>query len=79
MYRVQFTNTRSSGGTFRGVAGVQVAERRLRLVLGLDISDGRQIRPADEPTLGDLAPPADDDVEAEEEAGSSPGLFADPE
>ncbi|MCY2987777.1 MAG: TolC family protein [Planctomycetota bacterium] len=41
----------SSGGTFRGVAGVQVAERRLRLVLGLDISDGRQIRPADEPTL----------------------------
>ena len=41
----------SSGGTFRGVSGVQVAERRLRLVLGLDISDARLIRPADEPTL----------------------------
>lgn len=41
----------SSGGTFRGSLGVHVAERRLRLLLGLPISDGRWIRPADEPLM----------------------------
>lgn len=41
----------SSGGTFRGSLGVHVAERRLRLILGLPISDGRWIRPADEPLM----------------------------
>jgi outer membrane protein TolC len=39
----------SSGGTFRGSGGVYVAERRLRLLIGLPISDGRLIRPSDEP------------------------------
>jgi outer membrane protein TolC len=41
----------SSGGTFRGVGGVQVAERQLRLALGLPINDGRLIRPSDEPIM----------------------------
>ena len=45
------TNNGSSGGSFRATGGVQVAERRLRLILGLPISDGRLIRPADEPPL----------------------------
>jgi outer membrane protein TolC len=46
--------TRSSGdmgpGTFRGVTGVQVAERRLRLIMGLPINDGRMIVPATSPS-----------------------------
>jgi outer membrane protein TolC len=41
----------SSGGTFRPNLGVRVAERRLRLLMGLPISDGRLIRPADEPRM----------------------------
>jgi outer membrane protein TolC len=45
------TNNGSSGGSFRGVGGVQLAERRLRLLLGAPINDGRLIRPADEPHL----------------------------
>jgi hypothetical protein len=45
------TNNGSSGGTFRGTVGVQLAERRLRLVCGLPISDGRMIRPSDEPLV----------------------------
>lgn len=36
-------------GTFRANGGVQVAERRLRLVMGIPINDGRLIRPLDEP------------------------------
>lgn len=43
------TNNGSSGGTFRGTGGVLVTERRLRLLIGLPISDNRMIRPADEP------------------------------
>jgi len=39
----------SSGGTFRGVGGVQAAERRLRLWMGMPINDGRLIRPTDAP------------------------------
>lgn len=39
----------SSGGTFRGVGGVQAAERKLRLWMGLPINDGRLIRPTDAP------------------------------
>ncbi len=42
-------NNGSSGGTFRGAGGVQVAERRLRMLIGLPPSDGRLIRTADEP------------------------------
>lgn len=40
----------SAGGSFRSTGGLRVAERRLRLLLGLQISDGRLIRPSDEPT-----------------------------
>ena len=43
------TNNGSAGGTFRGSGGVYVVERRLRLLIGLPISDGRLIRPCDEP------------------------------
>jgi hypothetical protein len=39
----------SSGGTFRGVGGVQAAERRLRLWMGVPINDGKLIRPTDAP------------------------------
>jgi outer membrane protein TolC len=42
-------NNGSSGGTFRGAGGVQVCERRLRMLIGLPPSDGRLIRTADEP------------------------------
>lgn len=45
------TNNGSSGGSFRGVPGVHVAERRLRLLAGLPINDGRLIRPAEEPPM----------------------------
>jgi outer membrane protein TolC len=43
------TNNGSTGGTFRGTGGVYVIERRLRLITGLPISDGRLLRPAEEP------------------------------
>ena len=45
------TDNGSRAGTFRGVGGVQVAERRLRLLMGMPITDGRLIRPLDEPTV----------------------------
>jgi outer membrane protein TolC len=45
------TNNGSSGGSFRATNGVHVAERRLRLLLGLPINDGELIRPANEPPL----------------------------
>ena len=44
------TNNGSVPGTFRGLPGVQVAERRLRLLIGLPSNGDRLIRPADEPT-----------------------------
>src|SRR5262245_61287948 len=43
-------NNGSSGGSFRGVGGVLVSERRLRLAIGLPITDNRMIRPVEEPT-----------------------------
>ncbi|HEX3724722.1 MAG TPA: TolC family protein [Pirellulales bacterium] len=43
------TNNGTNGGTFRGIGGVYAAERRLRLWMGQPISDGRLIRPIDEP------------------------------
>lgn len=49
------TNNGSTGGTFRGSGGVYVVERRLRLLTGLPISDGRLIRPSDEPIKAKLA------------------------
>ena len=45
----------SSGGTFRGIGGVHVCERRLRLLLGLEINDVNLVRPADEPTIGQVS------------------------
>lgn len=38
----------SGGGTFQGTGGVYVNERRLRLMMGLPINDGRLIRTASE-------------------------------
>lgn len=40
----------STGGAFAGVGGIQSAERRLRLILGMPISDGSLLRPSDEPS-----------------------------
>jgi len=48
------TQERSRATTFRGTAGVYNNERKLRLMLGIKINDGRLIRPADEPTLADV-------------------------
>jgi outer membrane protein TolC len=45
------TDNGSKGGTFRATGGVHISERRLRLLLGLPITDGRLIRPAEEPPL----------------------------
>jgi len=39
----------STGGTLRGTEGVQVTERRLRLLVGMPVADGRMLRPVDEP------------------------------
>lgn len=37
--------------TIRGTTGVYEAERRLRLLVGVPMSDGRLIRPSEEPTM----------------------------
>ncbi len=47
-------NNGSSGGTFRAMGGVQVSERRLRMLIGLPPSDGALIRPADEPVTAPI-------------------------
>lgn len=44
----------STGGSFQGTGGVYVAERRLRLVMGAPITDGRLIRPVSEPQLAEV-------------------------
>ncbi len=44
----------TSGGTFAGVGGVLAAERRLRLLIGIPISEGELLRPIDEPDLAPL-------------------------
>ncbi len=38
-------------GTFRAIPGVQLAERRLRLLMGLPATGNQLLRPADEPTM----------------------------
>lgn len=43
-------NNASSGGAFAGISGVQSAERRLRLIVGLPINDGMLLHPSDEPS-----------------------------
>lgn len=42
-------NNGAPGGSVRGTGGIMVAERRLRLLIGLPIADGQLLRPADEP------------------------------
>ncbi|MEO1527604.1 MAG: TolC family protein [Planctomycetota bacterium] len=41
----------SGGGTFQGNGGVYTNERRLRMIMGLPINDGRLIRTTSEPTI----------------------------
>lgn len=48
-------NNGSFGGTFRGTGGVRVAERRLRMLVGLPINDGLLIQPADTPPIAPVA------------------------
>lgn len=48
------TGNGSTGGSLEAAGGVQTAERRLRLVTGMKITDGELIRPADEPTEADI-------------------------
>jgi len=45
------TNNGSSGGTFRGTGGLRFNERRLRLIVGLPINDGKLIRPLNSPAI----------------------------
>ncbi|MFK7767213.1 MAG: TolC family protein [Mariniblastus sp.] len=42
-------NSGSSGGSFRRTAGVRVAERRLRYLIGMSITDGTLLQPAEQP------------------------------
>lgn len=49
-----FNRNGSTGGVLRGIAGVQVAERRLRLLIGLPITDTRTLRPSEEPLLANV-------------------------
>jgi len=49
------TRNGSTPGTFRGLPGVQVAERRLRLLAGLPPNGEQLIRPADEPVTAPVA------------------------
>ena len=48
------SNNGSTGGTFRGTGGVRIAERRLRLVLGMPINDRKLLWPSDQPSLAQL-------------------------
>jgi outer membrane protein TolC len=45
----------SPAGTFRAVPGVQVAERRLRLLMGLPANGPELLRPGDEPPVAPVA------------------------
>ncbi len=48
------TNNGSPGGALRGTGGIQVAERRLRLLIGWPITDETLIRPIDEAVESEL-------------------------
>ncbi len=43
------TDNGASGGSFRSTGGIRVAERRLRLIMGLPITTGELIRPTSQP------------------------------
>ena len=45
------SNNGSTPGTFRPVSGLKVAERRLRFLVGLELTDDTPIRPIDEPVV----------------------------
>ncbi|WP_171189972.1 TolC family protein, partial [Alienimonas chondri] len=49
-----FTGAGRGGGTFRGGGGVQTADRRLRLLMGVPLNDDRVLRPLDD---GPAVPP----------------------
>lgn len=48
------TNNGTAGGTFRGNGGVLASERRLRLLMGMSINDGKLMRPEDEPIVAQV-------------------------
>ena len=48
------SNSGTTGGTFRRTIGVRVAERRLRYLLGMAITDGALLQPADKPIKAPL-------------------------
>ncbi|MEQ1827546.1 MAG: TolC family protein [Pirellula sp.] len=48
------TNNGSVGGTFRGTGGIRVSERKLRLLIGLPINDGRMLHPTEIPTTAEI-------------------------
>lgn len=49
------TGNGSVGGTFRASGGVLVAERKLRVLMGMPPSDGRLMRPIDEPIMAKVS------------------------
>jgi outer membrane protein TolC len=53
---VQGTQNRngSTGGTVRGTSGVQVAERRLRLLIGMQINEDTLLRPVEDPSEAEV-------------------------
>ena len=48
------SNNGSAAGTFRPSSGVRVAERRLRLLIGLPANGNELLRPSDEPSLAPI-------------------------
>jgi outer membrane protein TolC len=48
------TNNGTMGGTFRATGGVYVAERRLRLLIGMPISEQSLLRPSQDPELVEI-------------------------
>ena len=53
---IQGTQSRngSTGGTLRGTGGLLVSERKLRLLIGLPVSENSLLRPGDDPTLAEI-------------------------
>ena len=49
------SNSGTSGGSFRRTVGVRTAERRLRYLLGMAITDGTLIKPSEQPIKAALA------------------------
>ena len=49
------TGNGSGGGTNRSAVGVRLAERRLRLIIGMPINGGPILRPADEPNIAPVS------------------------